>query len=158
VSFSIFSTKSSEKREGENERGFTLIEILVVVVIIGLLIGLVAINLIPQAEKARRTTAYAQMKSIEEALDLFRLENGRYPTTEEGLEILVSPPGGKEPYLKGGKLPKDPWGNPYVYIRPGPGGKPYDIISYGADGQPGGTEENRDLSIWDEIRGEKEGK
>lgn len=143
---------SKERHPGRGEQGFTLIEILVVVVIIGLLAGLVAINLIPRAEEAKRTAAFTQMRSFEQALELFKLDNGRYPSTQEGLEILVAPPGGKEPYLKGGKIPLDPWGHPYVYTGPGAStaqGKPYDILSYGADGQPGGTGDNADISVWD---------
>lgn len=129
------------------EEGFTLIEIMIVVVIIGLLAGLVAVNLLPQAEKAKRTTAITQMKTFEQALDLYKLDNGRYPTTEQGFEALLSGKGG-EPYLKGGKLPRDPWGNEYAYISPGDGGRPYEIISYGADGQPGGSGDDADISNW----------
>lgn len=135
------------RRGGSQEDGFTLIEIMIVVVIIGLLAGLVAINLLPQAEQAKRTTARTQMKTFEQALDLYRLDNGRYPTTEQGLEALIE--GGRrgEAYLRG-SIPKDPWGNEYAYLSPGDGGRPYEIISYGADGQPGGTGDNADISNW----------
>lgn len=129
------------------QEGFTLIEIMIVVVIIGLLAGLVAVNLLPQAEKAKRTTAATQMKTFEQALDLYKLDNGRYPSTDQGFEALTSGDRG-EPYLKGGKIPRDPWGNAYVYMSPGEGGKPYEILSYGADGQPGGSGDDADISNW----------
>ena len=138
------------RRPERREAGFTLIEIMIVVVIIGLLAGLVAVNLLPQAEKAKQTAAKTQMKTLENALELYKLDTGRYPGTDNGLDALVNPPGGQKPYLKGGKLPKDPWGNEYAYINPGPGGNPYEIISYGADGQPGGTGEDKDISNWGE--------
>ena len=132
------------------QEGFTLIEIMIVVVIIGLLAGLVAVHLLPQAEKAKRTTASTQMKTFEQALDLYKLDNGRYPSTDQGFEALVGGDNG-EPYLKGGKIPRDPWGNPYAYMSPGDGGKPYDILSYGADGQPGGSGDDADISNWGEA-------
>ncbi|RMF16643.1 MAG: type II secretion system protein GspG [Candidatus Dadabacteria bacterium] len=132
----------------EGSRGFTLIEIMIVVVIIGLLAGLVAVNLLPQAEKAKKTAARSQMKSIENALELYKLDTGRYPSTDQGLEELVHPSNNQPPYLKGGKLPKDPWGNPFSYLAPGANGQPYEILSYGADGQPGGSGEDADISNW----------
>lgn len=137
-----------QARRRKRNAAFTLIEIMIVVVIIGLLAGLVAVNLVPQAEKAKRTAARTQMKNLEQALELYKLDTGRYPTTDQGLEVLVNPPDGAEPYLKGGQLPKDPWNKPFVYLSPGPGQKPYDILSYGADGQPGGSNEDSDISVW----------
>jgi len=113
-----------------------------------LLGGLVAVNLLPQAEKAKRTAARTQMKALESAVSLYKLDVGRYPTTDEGLEALVDPPNDADPYMQ--KIPKDPWDHPYVYLSPSPDGKPYEIRSYGADGQPGGDGDNADISNWDD--------
>ncbi len=119
-------------------------------VIIGLLAALVAPRFIRQEEKAKIKAAQAQIELLGTALDTFRLDVGRYPTTQEGLEILRRQPGGLErwdgPYLKKG-VPQDPWGKPYVYSGPGEHG-PYDLLSYGADGAPGGDKDNRDVTSW----------
>ncbi len=132
--------------------GFTLIELIVVVVIIGLLAGLVLPQYIRQEEKAKIKAARAQIELFATALDTFRLDVGRYPTTEEGLQALRQKPGGLDrwdgPYLKK-DLPVDPWNKPYVYKSPGDHG-PYDIISYGADGVPGGDGDNRDITSWEQ--------
>lgn len=141
-------------------KGFTLIEILIVVVIIGLLAALVAPRLIGKLSESKQKIARQQIEMISTALDLFRADVGRYPTTEEGLEALVKRPEDipedlwKGPYLKHGKLPKDPWGRPYHYFGPDSDmaksrGADYIIISYGADGKPGGTGENQDISNLD---------
>lgn len=130
------------------QHGFTLIEIMIVVVIIGLLAGLVAVNLIPQAEKAKRTAARASMKQIENALEMYKLDTGKYPGSDSGLQELIRPSNGQPPYIKGGKLPKDPWNRDFAYISPGSDGQPYDILSYGADGQPGGSGEDADILNW----------
>lgn len=131
----------------KNEKGFTLIELLVVMIIIGLLAALVGPRFIRQEEKAKVKAAQAQIELLGTALDTFRLDVGRYPTSQEGLDALVRQPGGVErwdgPYLKKG-VPLDPWGTPYAYRSPGEGG-PYDVISYGADKAPGGDGDNRDL-------------
>lgn len=135
-------------------RGFTLIEIMVVVVIIGMLAALVGPRLIGQSDEARRKTTAAQIAQIEQALGLYNLDNGYYPTTSQGLEALVSPPSTPpEPinYKKGGymkKLPKDAWGREFIYNCPGEHGD-FDIISYGADGQEGGEGAAADINNWD---------
>jgi general secretion pathway protein G len=142
--------------------GFTLIEIMAVVVIIGLLTGIVGTAIIGRLNQANATTAKTQIKQIEAALDFYRMDNGRYPTTEQGLEALVSPSGVEpaprnfrpEGYLQGGKVPADPWGLPYEYEAPGRH-NPYgvDIWSFGADGQPGGTGADADVGNWSEDAG-----
>ena len=131
--------------------GFSLIELLVVMVIIGLLAALVAPRFIRQEEKAKLKAARAQIELLGTALDTFRLDVGRYPTSQEGLEALRRQPGGVErwdgPYLKK-DVPADPWGKPYVYHSPGEHGA-YDLLSYGADGAPGGEGDNRDVTSWE---------
>jgi general secretion pathway protein G len=134
-----------------NAAGFTLIELIVVVAIIGLLAGLVVPQFIKQEEKATAKAVKAQIELLGTALDTFRLDVGRYPTSQEGLQALNQRPGGVDrwdgPYLKK-ELPSDPWGKPYIYKSPGDHG-PYDILSYGADGVPGGQDNNRDISSWE---------
>jgi general secretion pathway protein G len=131
--------------------GFTLIELIVVVVIIGLLAGLVVPQFIKQEEKATSKAAKAQIELFGTALDTFRLDVGRYPTSQEGLAALTQKPASADrwdgPYLKK-EVPPDPWGKPYIYKSPGDHG-PYDIISYGADGAPGGEDNNRDVTSWE---------
>lgn len=135
--------------------GFTLLELMVVIVILGLLAALVVPKLIGRTEEAKRTQTRLQIKNIEQALQLFKLDNGFYPATEQGIEALVRAPEiGRVPknYRKGGyldRVPKDPWGNPYVYVSPGSQGD-YDITSYGADAVPGGDGEDADINSWDE--------
>jgi general secretion pathway protein G len=139
---------------GKNQRGFTLIEILVVVTILGILAAVVVPRILERPEQARRTKATVDIKGIEESLGLFKLDNGFYPSTEQGLQALVvKPQTGRIPsrypedaYLK--KTPVDPWGNPYVYLSPGVHDQ-YDIISYGADGEPGGEENDADVRSWE---------
>lgn len=134
-----------------NRHGFTLIELLVVMVIIGLLAALVGPRFIRQEEKAKIKAAKAQIELLGTALDTFRLDVGRYPSSQEGLEALRTKPGGLErwdgPYLKK-DLPLDPWGKAYAYKSPGEHGA-FDIVSYGADGAPGGEEDNRDITSWE---------
>jgi general secretion pathway protein G len=134
-----------------NNKGFTLIELLVVMIIIGLLAALVGPRFIRQEEKAKVKAAKAQIELLSTALDTFRLDVGRYPTSQEGLEALRTQPGGLErwdgPYLKK-EVPTDPWGKPYVYKSPGDHG-PFDILSYGADGAAGGDGDNRDITSWE---------
>jgi general secretion pathway protein G len=135
-------------------RGFTLIEIMVVVVIIGMLATLVIPRVLGRGEEAKRTAAQVQIQEIGQALDLFHLDNGFYPTNDQGLDALVKKPtlppdalnyrsGG---YLK--KVPVDPWGRPYVYRNPGDHGD-YDLFSTGADGQEGGEDKGRDITNWE---------
>ncbi len=134
--------------------GFTLLELMVVIVILGLLAALVVPKLIGRTEEAKRTQTRLQIKNIEQALQLFKLDNGFYPATEQGIEALVSAPEiGRIPknYRKGGyldRVPKDPWGNNYVYVSPGSQGD-FEITSYGADGVPGGDGEDADISSRD---------
>ena len=129
-------------------RGFTLLELLVVVAIIGLLAGYVAPRYFGQVGKSEVNAAKAQMDALEKALDAYRLDTGRYPTAEMGLAALQTKPQNEPkwngPYLRKA-VPNDPWGKPYVYKIPGERGE-YDLISFGKDGQPGGTGEDADLS------------
>src|ERR1043166_3769150 len=135
----------------KSNQGFTLIELLVVMVIIGLLAALVGPRFIRQEEKAKVKAAKAQIELLSTALDTFRLDVGRYPSSQEGLEALRTQPGGLErwdgPYLKK-EVPNDPWGKPYVYKSPGDHG-PFDITSLGADGIPGGQDNNQDGNSWE---------
>ncbi len=138
--------------------GFTLIELLVVVIILGVLAGLIIPRIMGRPEEARRTKAKLQIESIENALKLFYLDNGFYPTTEQGLSALVDKPetgvkivkwrdGG---YLEKGRIPKDPWGYDFRYLSPGVHNRDYDLWSPGPDGEDGGDDRNRDVTNWDE--------
>jgi general secretion pathway protein G len=132
--------------------GFTLIEMMVVLVIIGLLMGIVGPRVIRQSEVAKVKAARIQIETLGTALDTFRLDVGRYPNSQEGLAALRQRPFGIDrwdgPYLKK-DVPKDPWDHPYYYRSPGEAGRPYDILSYGADGGPGGDGDNRDIASWE---------
>jgi general secretion pathway protein G len=133
-----------------DQRGFTLIEMLVVITIIGMIMGLIGPRVLNYMGESKVKTARIQIQSFGSALDLFYLDAGRYPSTAEGLAALVRPSGGLAgwagPYLKGGNVPNDPWNNPYVYRSPGLHG-PYDIVSYGSDGQEGGTDLAADITV-----------
>jgi general secretion pathway protein G len=135
-------------------RGFTLIEIMVVVVIMGILAALVVPKLMGRTDDARIMAARQDISTLMQSLKLYRLDNQRYPTTEQGLQALVSKPTGgpaANGWKQGGyidKLPKDPWGNPYQYLSPGLRGE-VDVFSLGADGQPGGTGNDADIGSWD---------
>jgi len=134
-------------RTHRRARGFTLIELLVVLAILTLLAGLVGPRVLNQLGGAKSKTAGVQIADLDKSLELFKLDVGRYPTTEEGLDSLVKKPGNANgwtgPYLKGG-VPTDPWGHPYRYANPGPNGG-IEILSLGADGAPGGEGENADI-------------
>ena len=134
------------------QRGMTLIEILVVLVLIGIVMGVVAGNFIGRGEEAKRKAAKIEIEQIGQTLDLYKLETGRYPTTQEGLQALISAPAGVNnwngPYWKKSIIPKDPWGNEYKYASPGQHGA-YDIYSYGADGKEGGDGANKDINSWE---------
>ncbi|HEV7444991.1 MAG TPA: type II secretion system major pseudopilin GspG [Steroidobacteraceae bacterium] len=135
----------------DRSSGFTLLELLVVMVIIGLLAGFVAPRYFSQVGKSRVKAARAQIDSLDKALEQFRIDVGRLPTTEEGLAALNAAPAGMQnwegPYLKKA-VPPDPWGHPYVYLEPGTHQNDFDLASYGRDGRTGGTGEDADLVNW----------
>ena len=140
--------------------GFTLIEIMAVVLIIGLLTGVVGYQIFQQVDKGRVTTARTQINTLESVLELYRMDNGRFPTTEQGLTALVRAPS-SDPvprsypasgYLKGGNVPMDPWNNPYEYESPGQHNSyAFDLWSLGGDGNPGGAGTDADIGNWTEI-------
>ena len=134
---------------GNHERGFTLVEMLVVITIIALIMSLVGPRVLNYLSESKVKAAKIQIQSFSSALDLLYLDTGRYPSTGEGLPALVKPvssmPGWNGPYLKGGNVPNDPWGKPYVYRSPAERSK-YDIMSYGSDGQEGGTGTAADIA------------
>jgi general secretion pathway protein G len=136
---------------GKRERGFTLLELLVVLVILGMLAALVGPRVMKYLGGAKSDTAHLQIEQFSSALDMYKLENGNYPTTQEGLQALVQAPSGATnwhgPYLKKDVVPKDPWGHDYHYESPGQHG-PFDIYSYGADNREGGEGEDKDLTSW----------
>src|SRR5210317_834570 len=142
-----------KNRSRESQGGFTLIELMVVIVIIGILAAYIAPKLIGRTEDANINAAKAQIRGFETGLKLFRLDNGFYPSTDQGLESLISQPtGGRSAenyeeggYLESASIPDDPWGNPYRYESPGSQGFDYEIMSFGADGVEGGDNENADI-------------
>jgi len=133
-------------------RGMTLIEILVVLVLIGIVMGIVGGNFLGKSEEAKRKAAKIEIGQISQALDLYKLETGRFPTSQEGFQALITAPTGVNnwngPYWKKDSVPKDPWNNEYKYMAPGQHGA-YDIISLGADGREGGEGPNRDITSWE---------
>jgi general secretion pathway protein G len=144
-------TAAPASRRREHERGFTLVELLVVLAILGLLIGLVAPQVLKYLGRARSDAAHLDIENLSSALDLYKLDERHYPTQQEGLAALIERPAGSEgwngPYLKQKKLPTDPWGHPYIYRMPGEHGE-YDLYTLGADNTPGGTGENQDVTNW----------
>ena len=140
----------------KNTRGFTLIEIMAVVAIIGLLLGLVAVGVNQQIQKSRKTTAEAQIRNFEQALELYYMDNGFYPSTEQGLEALITQPSShpvpknwRKGYLRKKEVPQDPWGYDYIFISPGARNEDsFDLASYGADNREGGDGNNADITNW----------
>jgi len=155
-------TLGRSRRAPRRENGFTLIEIMAVVLIMGFLAGIVGVAVVAQIDKARVTTTKTQIKQLEAALTFFQMENGFFPGTDQGLEALVQEPtGGREVrnyreggYLQGGVVPLDAWQSPYQYESPGQINRDYDIWSLGADGLPGGTGVDADIGNWPEGDGE----
>jgi general secretion pathway protein G len=155
-SFQITSRRARhQKWQATAQRGFTLVEVMVVVAILGILAALIVPKIIGRSDDARIVAAKQDVATLQSALKLYRLDNQRYPTTDQGLKALVEKPtvdpmpnnwkaGG---YLD--KLPRDPWGNPYQYLQPGVHGE-LDVFSFGADGQPGGTGNDADIGSWDQ--------
>lgn len=149
-----FANEHREKRKMKRRQGFTLIEIMVVVVILGILATVATVQVVARLEEARRTTARTQIREIETALEMYRLHNSVYPTTQQGLSALVKKPTSApipkkypdEPYMK--NIPDDPWHNPYIYRSPGEKGA-FDIISTGPDGEEGGEGKNLDITNHD---------
>ncbi|MBN2376891.1 MAG: type II secretion system major pseudopilin GspG [Sedimentisphaerales bacterium] len=145
------STKNMKKIIRRNRKGFTLLELMIVIVILGLLATIIMPKILNRPEQARYTKAMVEIKNIESALALFKTDTGRFPTTSEGLLALVSNSGNIKNYNSDGYLdnvPLDPWGNPYIYICPSVHGKYYDLESYGKDGENGGTDFNADIESW----------
>ena len=142
------------KLQRRTQGGFTLIEIMVVVVILGILAALVVPQVMSRPDQAKVTVAKGDIKAIGAALDMYKLDNFTYPSTQQGLDALVKKPSGNpqpknwnhDGYLK--RLPKDPWGNDYQYLSPGTQGQ-FDLYSFGADGKPGGSDLNADIGNWD---------
>jgi general secretion pathway protein G len=146
--FSLLREQSGG-RQNEGQQGFTLVEMLVVITIIGLIMGLIGPRVLNYLSESKVKAAKIQLQSFGSALDLFYLDAGRFPSTQEGLTALVQPTPGvaawNGPYLKGGNVPSDPWNHPYVYRSPGERSA-YEIMSYGSDGQEGGTGIAADIS------------
>ena len=143
-------------RKRNKDGGFTLIEIMVVIVILGILVSFVAVNIMDKPDEARQLKARMDISSFETALKLYRLDNGVFPSTEQGLQALIEPPTvGQLPrkwreggYIEKGKIPMDPWENEYIYLSPGLHDD-FDIISYGADGEQGGEGKDKDINSWE---------
>ena len=138
------------RRAARGEQGFTLIEVMVVVVILSILAAIIVPRIMDRPDKARIVKAQADIRALESALNLYKLDNHNYPTTDQGLEALVQKPADAPSWKEGGyidRMPKDPWGRPYQYLSPGTHGA-IDIFSLGADGQPGGEGKDADIGNW----------
>ena len=144
------------KRTARNQ-GFTLLEILIVITILGILASIVAVKIMDRPGEARATKARLEIETLENALKLFKLDNAFYPSTDQGLRALIEKPAtGRIPskwreggYLEKQSLPKDPWGNDYLYLSPGVNNRDFDLWSYGADGEEGGEGEDKDVTNWE---------
>lgn len=136
----------------QQQKGFSLIELMIVLVILGLIAGIVGPQAMNYLGRGKSQSAKVQIENISAALDMYKLEVGNYPSASEGLKALVAAPGSAKgwngPYLKKGGVPLDPWNNEYQYKRPGSNGQPYDLLSYGADNAPGGEGDNADINLW----------
>ena len=151
-----FSIRNPQSAFHNSSGGFTLLEVIVVVFILSLLVAIVAPRIVGRTDDARIAEAKVQIKNFETALKLFKMDNGFYPDTQQGLDALIEKPSsGRIPpkyrdggYLEQKKIPLDPWGNPYVYVSPGLQGD-FDIMSYGGDGREGGEGVNGDIKSWD---------
>jgi general secretion pathway protein G len=147
----VTKQENGPKAERKRARGFTLIELIVVIMILGLLAGLVVPRLFKHVSQAKLSTAKAQISAFQTALGAYKLDTGNFPTSEQGLQALRTAPTGLKnwngPYLPK-EIPLDPWGNAYSYKYPGDHGDEPDMISYGADGRPGGEGENADVLSW----------
>jgi general secretion pathway protein G len=150
--FKMRTRSKSRDRKRRNEEGFTLIELMVVIVILAILTTIVAINVMPSGQKAKTTAAKVDISQLEGALNLYKLNYDSYPTTAQGLQALITAPAGVDAskYQKGGyiqKLPPDPWGRPYLYASPGQHGEA-DVWTLGADGKEGGEGADADIGSW----------
>ena len=151
MTFASAPRRLASRATRATRRGFTLIELMVVLVIIGVLAALIVPNVLDRADDARVTAARTDVSNLMQALKLYKLDNQRYPSAEQGLQALVTrptagvPPPNWKPYLE--KLPNDPWGRPYQYLNPGVKGE-IDVMSFGADGQSGGEGKDADVGSW----------
>ena len=153
MNYVVPEVSSQRRARRARTRGFTLIEIMVVVVIIGLLAAVIIPNVVENVDKAKVSKAKEDIQSLETALTMFYMDNSKYPTNEQGLNALITQP--TDPTIKNWKsggyiqrISKDPWGNDYLFVFPGAHGKAYDLCSLGADGQPGGDGINADICNW----------
>lgn len=152
----MFAAPAARPKSIGNQNGLTLIEVMVVIVILGILAGLLVPRIMGRPEEAKQVKARLDIESMATALKLYKLDSGNYPDTEQGLQALIEKPDvGQIPkkwrqggYLEKSRLPKDPWGNEYLYLSPGVHGD-YDLLSYGADGAPGGEGKDQDITSWD---------